>query len=141
VISTLAQRLVRRRVEAQMTAQIKILRGDLGAFDPTTGEVGGLANVQTIYQGMARIRTVDGAGVITLGEGTIDTRQTVISIPITAAMPHRDDLAQVLDDASADTDLTNRLFRITEVEGGSLLGDARRCYAVGWFPSRNWSPS
>jgi hypothetical protein len=140
VISALAQRLVRRRVEDQMSAQITILRGDLGAFDPATGKVGGLANAQTVYRGKARIRTVDGAGVITLGEGTIDTRQTVISIPISAAMPHRDDLAVVEDDAAADPDLTSRVFRITEVEGGSLLGDARRCYAVGWFPSRQWSP-
>lgn len=130
--------LVRERVEAQMEASIMVLRGDAGALDPTTGIVGGLANTRTIYSGKARIRTVSGSGVLSIGDGTIDTRSTVISIPITAPIAHRDDLVRVINGGPADANLSTRIFRVLEVEGGSLFGDARRMSCTGWYESSYW---
>jgi len=139
VISAAARALVRRRVEAQMTARITILRGGRGTLDPATGLVGGLANAQTVYTGKARIRTVSGAGVLAIGEDQIDTRQTLISIPIDSPVPRCDDLVRVEEDGTADPDLGGRLFRVTEVEGGSLFGDACRMAATSFYDSSRWS--
>lgn len=138
-LSPAGRAMVRRRVEAQMRAQINVLRGNLGTLNPTTGLVGGLASAITVYSGNARIRTVAGASVIQVGGGEIDQRTTLISIPITSAMPQRDDLVQVVNDDLADPDLDTRIFRVMEVEGGSLFGDARRMSCTGWYESRYWN--
>lgn len=133
-----ARSLVRRRVEAQMLSTITVLRGNLGTLNPTTGMVGGLTGATTVYAGKARIRTVSGAGVINVGGGEIDQRSTVISIPISSPVPHRDDLVLIGEDDEADPDLDTRIFRVMEVDGGSYFGDARRLSCTGWLSSRYW---
>ena len=138
-VSALSRSLVRRRVEAQMSAQIRVLRGELGSLDPATGQVGGITGATTVYAGKARIRTVAAAGVLAVGEGSIDTRQALVSIPITAAVPRRDDLIAVAANGAADPSLDTRIFRVTEVDAGGLFGDARRMTAVGWYESRYWN--
>jgi hypothetical protein len=138
VISDLARTLVRDRVEAQMTAQIKLLRGAPGSFDQTTGIATGMVNATTVYEGKARVRGLVG-GVVNIGEDQTDIRQSIISIPISAPIPHVYDVVLVLDDTAADTDLTGRLLQVTDVEGGSLFGDARRMYARSFFDSGYWS--
>jgi len=135
----LAQTIVRKRVESLMLQRIRILRGARGALDPATGRVGGLTGATVIYSGKARIWTVRGAGVLTVGEDQIPVRETRISIPIDSPMPRRDDLVQVLDDSVADPDLTGRVLRITDVDGGSFFGDARRMSAVAVAESRHRS--
>lgn len=139
ILSNRAREAVRRRIEMAMTATGIIQRGDLGALDPVTMEVGGLANVQTVYSGKMRVRLLTGAGVITSGEQTIDTRTTQITIPIGAPVPHRDDLVTVTDYSSSDSDVNNRLFRVMEVEGGGIFGYGRVMTCVSWYESRYWS--
>lgn len=143
LVSTFQRQMVRDYTEGNMTSLIQILRGSLGAFDPATGRVGGLTSTSNVYGGTdgakARIRTVGGAGVVSVGAGEIDTRQVIISIPMTATIPHRDDVVRVVSDG-ADTDLNTRIFRVLDVDGGSFFGDARRLTCVGWFSSRYWGP-
>lgn len=128
-----------------MNSQITVLRGSLGALNPTTGLVGGLSGALTIYAGMARIRTVSGSGVLSTGGGTIDTRQTIISIPMVAAIPYRDDIVTVSevnqdpDGSQADTDLITRAWRVLDVDGGGYFGDARRMTCTQFFDSRYWT--
>lgn len=123
-----------------MTATITITRGQLGVFDATTGRVGGLQSGTTIYSGKARIHTVSGEGSISIGEGQIDQRQAIISIPWDASpVPARDDLIVVSDDGNLDADMVSRSLRVVEVEGGSLFFDARRLSCVSWYPSRHWT--
>lgn len=132
----LARAIVRRHVESLMDQQIRILRGARGVLDPATGRVGGLTGATVVYSGKARIWTVRGVGVLAVGEDQLPQRETRISIPIGSPLPRRDDLVQVLDDAVADPDLTGRLLRITDVDGGSFFGDARRMSAVAVAESR-----
>jgi hypothetical protein len=138
-ISAFQRSQVQAYAEGNMTARIQVLRGQLGAFDEATGRVGGLSGAKVVYAGKARIRTVGGAGVVSVGAGEIDTPQVIISIPMDAPLPHRDDVVRVLR-AEADGDLAARIFRVLDVDGGSLFGDARRLTCVGWFNSRQWGP-
>lgn len=138
-VSTYTRKLVRKRVEAQMLASITIQRGDLGALNPTTGTVGGLTNLVTIYSGKARIWTA-GGNAIALGDGIIDMNQTYVSIPIDATTtPRRDDIVTVLNDMLADVDLDDRVLRVMEVDGGGLVGAARRLTCSYFNQSRYWT--
>lgn len=131
--------LVRRRMEQQMLGTVRIQRGKLGTLDPTTGVVGGLNNLSVIYEGKARVWSVDGGGVISTGNGQIDTRTTYVSIPVSAPVPHRDDIVTVLNDDLSDDDLDNRVFRIMEVDGGGYISETRRLTCSSFFPNRWWT--
>lgn len=136
--SPFTRNIVQRRVLAAMKATITIIRGSLGVMDPDTLEVGGLENVETIYSGMARIKTVRGDGTVTISNRTIPIRSVEVSIPITAPAPHVDDCIVVGVDDLADADLDTRILRIIEVQGGSFFGDARRMTVDSWYESRYW---
>lgn len=134
--------MVTKRIEQQMLATVTIYRGQLGALDTTTGRVGGLTNATTIYSGKARIWTMSGSGVVTLGEGTVDTRSTIVSIPLSARpLPARDDLVLIGDDNLSDADLDTRALRVLDVDGGGLIGAARKLTCTGYYPSRYWGES
>lgn len=131
-----ASALVTKRVEMAMTSTVQILRGDLGGLDETTLLVTGLTNATTIYQGKAHIHSVNGAGIIPIGETNVDTRTVQISIPLTAPVPHRDDLVKVVNDG--DPDLPNRIFRVMDLQAGGLLNAFHQMTCQGWFESRYW---
>lgn len=145
--SPLARRLVRQRVESQMNAQITVLRGPISTLDSVTGIVSGLVGADPIYTGKARIHPVTSAGVDNSGGGPVARRRAVISIPIDSPVPHRDDLITVQatnrdsDASEADADLDTRVFRVTDVDGGSYFGDARRLTCDQVFDSRYWPTS
>jgi hypothetical protein len=136
--STYTRRLVKKRVEEQMLSTVKILRGQLGGFDETTGIGGGIANSTIVYQGRARVWGVNGSGVINVGEGTIDTRQTYVSYPIDSPVARRDDIVVILQDDLSDTDLDGRVFRVLDVDGGGYIGAARKLTCTSFYPSRYW---
>lgn len=136
--STFTRKEVQRRVLAAMKAQITIIRGDLGVMDPDTLIVAGLVNVETIYSGVARIKTVRGQGFVPTSMGAVPERIVEISIPIASAVPRVDDCVVVAADDLADSDLDTRLLRVTEVDGGTFFGDARRFTVSSWYESRYW---
>lgn len=138
MISDFLRSLVRDRLQASQDSEVQILRGDAGVLDPASGHVGGMANARTLYQGPARIGALTAGAPITLGDTEVATRQASISIPITAATPHLDDLVKVLD-CPADPDMAGRVFRIDSVEGAGF-GAERRLGCTGLFESRQWSP-
>lgn len=126
---------VRQFVEGNMGSQVKVVRGARGQFDPATGLVGGLADVRAIYLGPARIRSMSGSTVV-IGEATVDTAQTVITIPIAAPMPHRDDLVLVLD--NVDLEVATRTFHVDSVESSGFWADAHRMTCSTWVESSRW---
>lgn len=136
--SVRTRNLVRRRVEAAMKAKIVIIRGDLATMDPETLIIGGIENAEYIYRGKARIRTVTAAGTLQVSDQTIPLRSVIMSIPIDSSVPHVDDCVIVGIDDLADADLDTRIFRILEVDGGTLFGDGRRFTTQGWYESRYW---
>lgn len=137
-VSDWSRSFIRARVEAAMTYTVQILRGQLGTLDPSTGLVGGLSDDSEIYNGIARVRTIGSSGTVNIGGAEVAVRTVVVSIPITAPVPHVDDLLKVLTDGQSDTDADTRIFRIVGVDGGSLFGDARRMTCSGWYNSRYW---
>lgn len=136
--SSFTRQIVQRRVLAAMKASITIIRGTLGTMDPDTLEVGGLENVETLYSGPARIKTVRGDGFVTISNRTIPIRSVEISIPIGSVVPRVDDCVVVGVDDLADADLDTRILRVIEVDGGSFFGDARRFTVDSWYESRYW---
>lgn len=136
IISNYPNKLVRTRVELTMVSTIKIQRGDIGDLDPVTLQVGGIKNPTTVYQGKARIHPLVGNGAIALGEGQIEMRSTTITIPISATVPHRDDLVTDLTDD--DVDLPNRTFRVTDVEVGGFFNAYRTLTCTSWADDRWW---
>ena len=138
-ISQVARTKVRRRAEAQMTDSVTVYRGQIGALDPSTGILAALANATQIYSGPGRLHIMSGTGTVALGGGTIAQAQVVISIPMSAPLPYRDDVVTV--DVADDADPTEqtRVLRVLEVAGGSLFGDARRLTCTAWAPSRYWA--
>ena len=135
----LARAKVRARVAQSFTTPMVIKRGQLGTFNSTTGLQGGLASASTVFTGHGRVHTITGQGGVVAGDGEFDTRQVVISVPWnTTPVPARDDMVVLGADTAADPELPGEVYRVMEVEGGSLFGDARRLSCVGWHPSRYW---
>lgn len=136
-ISQTAVDKVRKRTEANMDAQVTILRGKPGVLDEVTGRVSGMTNSAPIYDGKARLHPVSGQGSLSLGPGNVDQRSTTVSIPWNAAPVQRDDVVLVRD-PGRDTQLTGAALRVVEVTGGGAFGDARRCSCTLWGKSAYW---
>ena len=92
----------------------------------------------SIYQGKARIYSVAGPQVISVGESDLTFRSTYISIPADVhPAPHRDDLVIVLE-AVSDEDLQGKAFRVLDVEGGGLVRAVRRMQCTALEESSSW---
>lgn len=130
------QAYVRRRVLADMTAVIRVLRVLNPALDPislimTSG------TQEVIYSGRARIRAVSGGGSIIAGEEVIATSNTSISIPFDAALPRVDDVVLV-DTFGSDIEQVTRAFLVRDVDGGGLLRAMRTMTCTAYQGSRWW---
>jgi hypothetical protein len=143
VVSSTARRLLRRRLAVTATSQVSIVRGTPGELDRVTGLVSGMTNLVTIYSGPARIHLLAPAGDAQPG-GPVVLRTAQVSIPMSAAMPRRDDLLTVsaagvdADGSQSDVNLDGRTFSVRDVDGGGLFGAVRKLTCTGWFPSRTW---
>lgn len=128
---------IRRRVLMAMTAEITILRMVRPDLDGNSLLVtSGVAS--TIYTGNARIRNVGSGGPIIVGEETVSTSNTLISIPFDAVVPRIDDVVLVGDYGPEDTDLNDRAFQIKDVDGGGLLRAVRTLSCSKYEESRWW---
>lgn len=140
---------VRAYTEGNMDGRVTILRGKPGVLDQSTGRIGGMSNAVQVYGdpvpdgtigtvgAKARVHLVSGQGSVSLGPGTINMRQTTISIPWAAPEPQRDDLV-IIRSAGADQSTNGAALRVVEVSGGGLFGDARRLSCTLWGKSSNW---
>lgn len=136
-ISKYSALYVRTRALNYMTAAIRVLRMGAPVLDETTGESTAVYT-EIVYQGKARVWSVEAAGVLELGDGRITTRQTNVSIPWDATpVPKNDDMV-IVDDFGGDVDLDTQAFRIIGVDGGGLIRAARRLTCIEWTPDRYW---
>lgn len=129
--------VVTRYAEGNMTNQVNLLRGVLGGLAPADGTVAGIVSPTLLYTGKARVHPVAGFGPLEVGGGIVDERQATISIPMSAAVPNRDDLIEVLD-GGGDSDLEHEFWRVVQVYGGGFFNEARRMFCTSWHPSRYW---
>jgi hypothetical protein len=136
--STFVRDLVRSRVALAAQATAVVARGQLGGFDRATGKFGGLTNATTVYSGPVRIQSVSGSGTADIGGTEVSQRDTIISIPMSAPIPHRDDIVIVGVDDLADATQDHQVYRVLGADGGGLLGAVRHLSCVTWGPSRNW---
>ena len=135
--SSFSRRYVQRRAVAVMIDTITIHRPTKGTFDTNTGLLESDIS-QKIYEGQARIYTVEGPSVISVGEADLSMRNTYISIPANSSpVPNRDDVIMVLE-AVSDDDLQGRSFRVLDVSGGGLVRAVRRMLCVGIEESSAW---
>jgi len=140
---------VRSYTEGNMDGLVTILRGKPGTLDKTTGRITGMSGSVQVYGdpvpdgtigtigAKARVHLVSGEGSVSLGPGTINMRQTVVSIPWNAPDTQRDDLV-IIRSGGADQSLNGAALRVVEVSGGGLFGEARRLSCTLWGKSANW---
>ena len=135
--SSFSRRYIQRRAMSVMVDTITIHRPTDGTFNTNTGLL--TADIsQKIYEGKARIYSVDGPSVINVGEADLVMRNTNISIPAnTSPVPNRDDIIMVLE-AISDEDLQGRAFRVLDVSGGGLVRATRRMLCTGIEESSSW---
>lgn len=130
------QTYARARATANMLASVRILRIQKPDMDDLTLIVTAALS-ETVYDGVARITTVNPAGVLTVGEEQISTRSTNVSIPYDSSVPRVDDVV-IVDSYGSDTDLGERAFQIKGVDGGGLLRAVRTLSCVVYTESRWW---
>lgn len=137
--SQLVQSLRRSRAESAMDSTVVIKRGDLGGLDRTTGKVGGLENATTVYQGKARIRSVQTGAKAREGGGEVVRRQTTIGIPFSAPVPRVNDVVLVLIDD--DPDVVRLALAVDSVDAGGYFNGERTLTCSGLGRSRTWNPA
>jgi hypothetical protein len=136
VISRRAKAYVRRAAEAQFTSEVRIFSTTVPTLDTDTGLYAATEGTQT-YSGPARIWSVDGGQVISVGEGDYAYQSTFCSIPWDhTPVPEVDQQVEVL--ASDDESLVGRTFRIMSVDGGGQARATRRLQITGLTENRSW---
>lgn len=135
-ISPRAKAYVRRAAEAQFTCSVRIFTNTVPTLDANTGLY--TADEGTdVYSGPARIWSVDGGGVIAVGEGDYAMQSTYCSIPWDhTPVPEADNTVVVT--AAEDASLVGRSFRIMSVDGGGQARATRRMQITGLTENRSW---
>lgn len=131
----LATPMARAYAKGNMIARVRIDRPTSPVFDPVTGELG-MGPDETIYEGMARVASVQGPTQYFLGDEPQAYSNTLVSIPIEATKPRVDDVVEVL--AHPDLEIIGRFFRVLDVEAGGHMPVVHRMQVVGIAPSRQW---
>jgi hypothetical protein len=135
-VSRWSKAYVRRAAEAQFTCTVRVFKNAPVTLNATTGLYTADEGVE-VYNGPARIWSVDGGGVIAVGEGDYAMQSTYCSIPWDhTPIPEMDDQVEVL--ASDDTNLVGRTFRIMNIDGGGQMRATRRMQLTGLTENRSW---
>lgn len=122
-----------------MVDTVAIYRPGPMAFNSTTG-LNAATSVKKIYEGHARIYSVEGPSLISVGEADLVFRQTYISIPADVLpAPIRDDIVKVLEGRS-DEDLLDKAFRVMDVSGGGIVRAVRRLLCQTLEENAQWQP-
>ena len=141
-VSPYARNYARRHASAHMYYTVQIERMGDPYFDEATGRMTPRV-AEIVYTGPARIWTVSGPQVFTVGEDQMSFDQTNMSIPWNVIpVPHRDDIATVLTydthSGFGDPELLGRSFRILDVQLGGQMYATRRMTVSAIQPSAAW---
>jgi len=121
-----------------MAATVTIYRhAETIDFDDITG-LADLPGPRTeVYSGKARIWTSNTGSVTVVGEAEITLTMTNVSIPLDASLPQKDDVI-VVDANAHDTATVGNTYRVMGVDGGGLIGGARRMSCSTFSDSAFW---
>lgn len=128
---------VRHYTQANMDSTVTVVRtGPPPATDPSTLEVTMGAGTP-IYSGVARVHRTQDGGSVSIGEGQLQTRQAIITIPAGANGIHEDDVITIV--TTVDDELVNQSGRVVGVAAGGSFNEGQQLTAVFILPSRHWS--
>jgi len=136
------EQYVRRYARFNMRNTVRIVRPTAPVFDEQTGSLAS-ASTEVIYEGLARIYTVQGPVTYMLGDEPQHYSSTFVSIPVTDELneplpaPRVEDVVVVLD-APSDINLVGRTFQVQDVESGGQWIAVRRLQVVGIQASKVW---
>lgn len=134
---------VRRYARFNMRNTVRITRPTTPVFDPLTGVLIRSGD-ELIYEGIARIYTVQGPMTYSLGDEPQRYSSTYVSIPVTdelgapLPLPRIEDVIEVLI-APGDTTLEGRTFQVQDVEAGGQWMAVRRLQVAGIQASKQWT--
>ncbi len=135
-VSNYARSYVRARAEVHMNCTVTIYAKSTNEFDVNTGLVtSGFA--AEIYEGKARVYSIDGGGTLNLGEALISTKTTYCSIPWDTPYVAVDSVV-VINDMPGDVENESTTWRVISVDGGGLMRATRRLQIVAWTSSADW---
>ena len=138
-ISQRAKNFVRHRATAQMSSAVKIYSGvdASSSLNETTGLV--TSSLGTLlYTVKARFSSVEGGGVMDIGENVIATKSTYCSIPWDSEYIPRDSII-IVKEFIDDPQNENACWRVLATDGGGLIRAVRRMQVVSFTPTPNWS--
>jgi hypothetical protein len=119
--------------EATMRSTVRITRSNLsGTLNYDTGLVDDPSVV--IYEGKARISQVRGGSPMLLGDEQEFFSTVSVAIPLSAPQVIIDDTVEIL--SGPDPHVVNRMFRVTDTEGGGDLPADQVFNALGVARSR-----
>lgn len=136
-ISPRAKAYVRRAAEAQFQCSVRIFETTVPTLDTVTGLYSSVEGTD-VYDGPARIWSVEGAGTVTVGEGDIALQSTYCSIPWDATPVPEVDNQVLVTDCADDPELVGRSFRIMSVDGGGQTRATRRMQITALTENRSW---
>jgi hypothetical protein len=132
--------VAREFAESNMTAEVSITRKASAVFDAETGSLTSGEPV-VVYEGKARIYTVQGPVQNSYGDEPTYFSSTIVSVPVvTATLPRVDDLIEVTAHM-ADPIMVGRVFRVQDVEAGGQWMAARKLQVTGVQESQQWATS
>lgn len=133
---------VRRYARFNMRNTVRITRPTAPVFDPDTGSLASAGSL-IVYEGPARIYTVQGPLTYSLGDEPQRYSSTFVSIPVTddsgaaVNIPRIEDVIEVLL-APGDSNMVGRTFQVQDVEAGGQWMAARRLQVAGIQASKQW---
>jgi hypothetical protein len=128
---------VRKSAEYQFNCTVRIFRNGTPTLNTTTGLYEPVEGTE-LYNGSARIWSVDTSGFFFVGENDLSRKETYCSIPWDhEPVPRNDDTVEVLLSPD-DSDLDGKSFRIMSVDGGGQILPTRRMRLVGLAENRSW---
>jgi len=136
-VSARTKRYVRKSAEFQFNCTVRIFKNSTPVFDDSTGSYTPSEGTE-IYNGPARIWSVDTGALVMIGEADLARRETYCSIPWDHdPVPRNDDTVEVLT-APDDHDLDGKSFRVTAIDGGGQILPTRRMRLSGLAENRSW---
>lgn len=133
---------VRRYARFNMRNTVRITRPTEPVFDPLTGTLDS-SDDELVYEGIARIYTVQGPLTYSLGDEPQQYSSTYVSIPVTdeagvpLLAPRVEDVVTVLT-SPTDVSMEGRTFQIQDVEAGGQWMAVRRLQVAGIQASKRW---
>lgn len=139
-VSERTKQYARKRAQDHMSAMVIVYRPE----DPqiTFDELTGLSEVpqhEQVYEGKARVWSIDTSGTLILGEADVAQASTNVSIPYDGSVDVRNgDVVYVL--AHDSIAYQGKSYTVMAVSYGGFMDATIRMSCTGLTASNSWSP-